>query len=123
LLHKRAAHVVAEIQRPVAMADALRRGDCPVAGRLMDESHASLRDLYEVSSAELDLACRVARQHPACFGARMTGAGFGGCAVALVRAEAAQQFAAEAGSRYRDESGLNGAFLVSRPAAGARLVD
>ena len=123
VLHKRAAHVVAEIQRPVAMADALRRGDFPVAGRLMNESHASLRDLYEVSSPELDLACRVAREHSACFGARMTGAGFGGCAVALVRAEAAQQFAAEAGSRYRDESGLNGAFLVSRPAAGARLVD
>jgi galactokinase len=123
VLHRRAAHVVAEIQRPVALADAFRRGDLAAAGRLMDESHASLRDLYQVSSAELDLACRVARAHPACLGARMTGAGFGGCAVALVRREAAAAFVSEAEAAYRAESGLPGVFLVSQPAAGARVLD
>jgi len=123
VLYRRAAHVVAEIQRPVAMADALRRDDLAAAGRLMDESHASLRDLYEVSSAELDLACRVARAHPACLGARMTGAGFGGCAVALVRADGALAFAREAEASYREKSRLPGAFLVTRPGAGARLID
>ncbi len=88
----------------------------------MNESHASLRDLYEVSSAELELACRVAREQEAFFGSRMTGAGFGGCAVALVESASAAAFAAEAEAAYRHASGLPGAFLVSRPEAGARLV-
>ena len=57
------------------------------AGRLMDESHFSLRDLYEVSSFELDLFTELAREHPTCYGARLTGAGFGGCAIALVKRE------------------------------------
>jgi galactokinase len=123
LLHRRAQHVVAEIERPVAMAAALERGDLDAAGRLMDESHASLRDLYEVSSPELELACRLARAHPACFGARMTGAGFGGCAVALVARAGADAFAGEVEAAYRAESRLPGVFLLSRPEAGARLFD
>ncbi|HVQ30438.1 MAG TPA: galactokinase, partial [Vicinamibacteria bacterium] len=85
LTHARAAHVVAESQRPRAMAKAFEIGDLETAGRLMDDSHASLRDLYEVSSPELDVMTELARAHPACHGARLTGAGFGGCAVALVR--------------------------------------
>jgi galactokinase len=83
------------------MAEALRRGDLAAAGRLMDASHASLRELYEVSSAELDLITELARRHPACHGARLTGAGFGGCAIALVDAEAAEGFAEVVHAGYR----------------------
>jgi galactokinase len=123
VLFRRASHVVAEIQRPAAMAQALARGDLEAAGRLMDESHASLRDLYEVSSPELDLVCRLARGHRGCYGTRMTGAGFGGCAVALLSHAGADEFTREVMAAYRKESRLPGGFLVSRPGAGARLVD
>jgi galactokinase len=120
--HRRAQHVVAEMQRPLAMAEAMRQGDLAAAGRLMDESHASLRELYEVSSAELDLFTELARRHPACFGARLTGAGFGGCAIALVEAAAAADFAAEVHAGYRARVELPSAAFVCRPVAGARLL-
>ena len=105
------------------MAEALRRGDLAAAGRLMDESHASLRELYEVSSAELDLATELARRHPACHGARLTGAGFGGCAIALVDAEAAEGFAEVVHAGYRARVELPSAVFVCRSASGARLLD
>jgi len=120
--HRRAAHVVEENWRPVRMAEALARGDLAAAGREMDDSHASLRDLYEVSSHELDLVTALARQHPACYGARMTGAGFGGCAVALVQADQADTFVADVEPAYRDASGAPGTLFVCRPVAGARVV-
>jgi galactokinase len=119
----RASHVVAENQRPAAMAAALRRGDLQAAGRLMDESHASLRDLYEASCAELDLLTGLARKHPACFGARLTGAGFGGCAVALVAANSSEDFISEVGAAYRAQVDLPGELFASRPAAGAALLE
>jgi galactokinase len=119
---RRASHVVPENRRPVEMAAALDAGDLETAGRLMNASHQSLRDLYEVSSVELDLVTDVARRHPACFGARMTGAGFGGCAVALVDAARADAFVAEIRSAYDAKVDLPSAFFACRPAAGARLV-
>ena len=121
--HRRARHVIAESRRPPAMAEALRRGDLAAAGRLMDASHASLRALYEVSSAELDLVTELARRHPACHGARLTGAGFGGCAIALVDAAVAEGFAEEVHAGYRSRVELPSAVFVCRPAAGARLLD
>jgi galactokinase len=120
---RRAAHVVREIERPALLARAFASRELALAGRLMDESHASLRDLYEVSCAELDLVCAIARGHVACFGARMTGAGFGGCAVALVSAGGAPAFVREVEAAYREQSGLPGALFACRPAAGARLAD
>lgn len=120
--YRRALHVVREIQRPLALARALRVGDLAGAGRLMNESHESLRDLYEVSSAELDLVSDLARAHPACFGARMTGAGFGGCAVALVDKGGLQAFLGEVGQRYRAGVNLPSNFFACRPEAGARLL-
>jgi galactokinase len=119
---RRAKHVVEENARPAAMAGALRAGDLGEAGRLMNDSHDSLRDLYEVSSAELDLITSLARRHPACFGARLTGAGFGGCAVALIRADAADAFVPEVHSAYSAEVDLPSELFVCRPAAGARLL-
>jgi galactokinase len=105
------------------MAEALRQGDLAAAGQLMNESHASLRDLYEVSSPELDLVSSLARARPDCFGARMTGAGFGGCAVALVVAGRVEEFGRAVQSAYRAQVDLPSAFFACRPAAGARLVD
>jgi galactokinase len=92
------------------MAAALADGDYVRAGRLLNESHASLRDLYDVSSPHLDIICETARQHPACFGARMTGAGFGGCAVALVRGGAAADFVRVTQPQYEARTYKKSAF-------------
>jgi galactokinase len=119
---RRASHVVAENRRPLAMAEALRRGDLAAAGLLMDESHFSLRDLYEVSSEELDLFTDFARRHPACYGARLTGAGFGGCAIALVSAARADAFIDEVHAAYRQRVNLPSSCFACRAAAGARLI-
>ncbi len=93
--YRRALHVIRENGRTLGMAQALRRGDIASIDGLMAASHESLRELYEVSSPELDLVVQQARSHPGCRGARMTGAGFGGCAVALVDKEQASSFAIE----------------------------
>jgi galactokinase len=114
---RRASHVVAENGRPPAMAQALRTHDLAAAGRLMNDSHASLRDLYEVSGPELDRLTELARSHPACFGARMTGAGFGGCAIALVDRAGAEGFATAMGGFL----GQGGVF-VTKAEGGARLI-
>lgn len=88
--YRRALHVVQENARTLEMARALRLGDRGAIRELMAGSHRSLRDLYEVSSPELDEIVALAAEHPACWGARMTGAGFGGCAVALVEGASAR---------------------------------
>jgi galactokinase len=120
---RRARHVVTENVRTLRMVEALRGGDLALAGRLMNESHQSLRDLYEVSSAELDLVTELARARPECHGARMTGAGFGGCAVALVGAAGASAFIGSVAAAYRERVDLASAFFAGKPAAGARLWD
>ena len=120
---RRAQHVVAEIQRPLSMANALQAHDLLRAGRLMDDSHASLRDLYEVSSPELDAMAAEARRHPACFGARLTGAGFGGCAVALVATEEVEDFRRQVEAGYARETRRQARTFASRPAGGAHLIE
>ena len=119
--HRRARHVVTENARTLDAADALARGDAPAVGALMDASHASLRDDFEVSRAELDAIVAIAREQPGCHGARMTGAGFGGCAVALVDAPAAGALVAEVARRYQQETGLRPALYVCTAAAGASV--
>jgi len=120
--YRRASHVVEEIQRPARFAAALHRHDLTGAGRLMVESHSSLRDLYEVSRAELDLLVTLAMEETGCYGARLTGAGFGGCIVAMVDPAAVGRFSASVASRYQAATGLTPRVLVSRPAEGARLL-
>jgi galactokinase len=120
---KRARHVVPENSRPVLMADALQSGDMAGAGQLMNDSHASLRDLYEVSCEELDLITGIARDQPSCFGARMTGAGFGGCAVALVEAGGTGPFCDAVLTAYESKVDLPAALYPCRPMAGARLLN
>lgn len=85
---RRARHVVTEIQRTLDAAAALERGDLARFGRLMNESHDSLRDDYEVSSVELDSLVSAAREVDGVLGSRLTGAGFGGCTVTLLRKNA-----------------------------------
>jgi len=120
---RRARHVVAEIARPAALAEAFARGDLAAAGRLMKDSHASLRQLYEVSCEELDLVTALANRQPSCYGARMTGAGFGGCAIALVAADDVAAFREEVLFGYKASFDLPAALYPCRPAAGAHLLE
>ena len=119
---RRARHVVAENARTLDAADALAAGDVVRVGALMDASHASLRDDFEVSSPALDALVAAAGAAPGCLGARMTGAGFGGCAVALVAADALGAFVAATTQAYRTATGLEAAAYPSRAAAGAAAV-
>jgi galactokinase len=123
ITYRRALHVVGEMTRPFAMALALAEPDLVAAGRLMTASHESLRDLYEVSSPELDLFVELAERYPSCFGARLTGAGFGGCAIALVTAEAAPTFAEQVHAAYRAETDLQSSVFICRPVSGARIAE
>ncbi len=115
---RRARHVVAENRRTLEAADAMRRGDAALLGRLMDASHESLRHDFEVSSPALDAMVACARRQPGCLGARMTGAGFGGCAVALVEEAHLTAFVDGVLACY-DEGDLRPEAYVCRPAAGA----
>lgn len=96
----RTRHVVYECDRVRRAADAMKKGDIPELGRLLTASHASLRDLYEVTGAELDALADAAQAHPACLGSRMTGAGFGGCTVSIVRKDGLDDFKRYVGERY-----------------------
>jgi galactokinase len=118
---RRARHVIGENLRTRLAAAALERGDVKTVGRLMDESHASLRDDFAVSRRELDVMVTIAREHDGCYGARMTGAGFGGCAVALVRRDAADAFARDTAHRYERAVALVPAVYVCAASAGASV--
>lgn len=119
---RRASHVIAENERPAAFAAALSEGDLPSAGRIMLDSHASLRELYEVSSRELDCLVDLSIAQPGCYGARLTGAGFGGCAIALVDAAHVRPFGPAVAAGYLAATGLEAQVIVTRPSAGTRLV-
>ena len=118
---RRARHVISENQRTQEAADAMRRGDADQLGRLMNESHDSLRYDFEVTNRELNLMVDLARSQPGCLGARMTGAGFGGCAVALVKREAAVAFSSAVADAYARASGLATAIYVTPAMAGASV--
>jgi galactokinase len=118
----RARHVVTENDRTRRAAEALGRGDVRTTGSLMAESHVSLRDDFEVSSDALDAIVDAAAVQPGCHGARMTGAGFGGCAVALVDGSAAERVAEAAAGLFRTETGHDARVLVCAAAAGAEVL-
>lgn len=121
-VRKRARHVVEEIQRTRSAIPLLRDGSSREFGLLMYQSHASLRDLYEVSTTELDAMVEIAQGLPGCYGARLTGAGFGGCTVNLVDASAAGSFREELGSRYQEKTGRKAEVYICAAAGGARLI-
>lgn len=123
--YHRARHVISENERTMRCAEALATGDWPEAGRLMLASHASLRDDFEVSCPELDLLVELASEHITSgevFGTRMTGGGFGGCTVTLLRAEAAPSVAEDVTRRYHEKTGIIAGAFTTRPAGGAGTV-
>ena len=116
---RRARHVVTENQRVLDAVKVLREGDLNRFGELMNASHESLRRDYEVSSKELDVLVEIARQQPGVLGARMTGAGFGGCTVNLVRQAAAADFVRAVQEGYQRVLGLNAETYIFRASDGA----
>jgi galactokinase len=120
VIRRRCRHVVSEDARTLRGADALERGDCASFGRLMYESHASLRDDYEVSCRELDALVESAARAPGVDGARMTGGGFGGSTVNLVASDHLDQFEATLARDYEREFGRPPAFHLCQAEGGAR---
>ncbi|XP_039990765.1 galactokinase isoform X2 [Xiphias gladius] len=116
--YRRALHVIEEIERTVQAAEALKRGAYKAFGKLMVESHNSLRDLYEVSCRELDELVSAALEVEGVFGSRMTGGGFGGCTVTLMQAHAVDRTILHIKGRY---SGTP-TFYVTTPSEGARVL-
>lgn len=118
-VYRRCRHVVSENARVLAAAAALERGDLAAFGALMGESHRSLRDDFEVSCAELDLLVDLAARPPGVFGARMTGGGFGGCTINLVRTTAVDGFKVAVARGYEQKTGRAPEIYVSAAAEGA----
>jgi galactokinase len=119
---RRARHIISENDRTVQAAEAMRRGDAVTLGLLMNASHDSLRDDFEVSSDALNIMVQCAQAQESCYGARMTGAGFGGCAVALVRADAAQNFADAVSAAYQSAANLPPNIYVCSATNGAEVL-
>ncbi len=116
----RAEHVVYECARVNASVAALDRGDLRTFGRLLNESHASLKDLYEVTGPELDALSGAARAEEGCIGSRMTGAGFGGCTVSLVEKSRVPAFIESVGRAYERATGLKASFYDTSIEDGAQ---
>jgi len=121
-IEKRARHVVEEIERSKQAQALLDAGDIAHFGKLMNECHISLRDLYEVSCPELDVMTRIAQSLDGCHGARLTGAGFGGCTVNLVGRDQAGGFAQALAAGYESETGLHPEIYITRASNGAELL-
>ena len=119
---RRAGHIVNENERVMDTIAAFEAGDLDEVGRLFYASHASLRDLYEVSSPELDALVEIARATPGVFGARLTGAGFGGCTINLVRRDAVDAFREAVLRDYPARTGLVPRVFAVEASAGARRV-
>lgn len=122
VIRRRCRHVVSENARVVAAAAALEDGDLQLFGELMGQSHRSLRDDYEVSCAELDLMVKLAGAVEGVYGARMTGGGFGGCTINLVRAEYVAQFKKEVMAGYEQATGYKPEIYTCSAAEGAQEV-
>ena len=122
VVSKRSRHVVEEIERSKQAPALLEAGDIQNFGTLMNKCHTSLRDLYEVSCPELDTMVRIAQAIEGCYGARLTGAGFGGCTVNLVARENVDTFAQALAARYESETGYHPEIYISHPSDGAALL-
>ena len=121
--HRRARHVVGEVQRTKDAVASLQQGDIEQFGVLMNQSHISLRDDYEVTGPELDALAEAAWKVEGVLGSRMTGGGFGGCTVSLVREEAIPTFIEQVGKEYTDKTGLKADFYIAEIGDGAHRVE
>lgn len=117
-VYRRARHVVTECERVSASVSALKRGDLRAFGKLLNASHVSLRDDYEVTGRELDVLAEAAWECPACLGSRMTGAGFGGCTVSLVQKSGVAEFESMVERRYTAAIGYAPSFYLASIADG-----
>lgn len=120
IIRKRVAHVIYENDRVIRSVQALKANDLLAFGKLMNASHDSLRELYEVTGLELDTLVSEARIREGVIGSRMTGAGFGGCTVSLVRNESVQAFIQDVGTAYTRIVGYSPSFYVSEIGDGGR---
>lgn len=118
--YKRARHAISENQRTLKAAHVLKEGDLVTFGKLMNASHASLKDDYEVTGEELDTIVRLSLKEPSVLGARVTGAGFGGCAIAIVNKDTVSSFIHNVGKQYEKEIGYQADFYIATPGMGAR---
>ena len=121
VVYRRCRHIIGENERVMATVAALRQGDLATVGLLMNASHASLRDDYEVSSPALDAMVTAMRRAPGVYGARLTGAGFGGCAVALVASGAEQGVADAVFEDYPKATNIWPEVYTTCAADGARV--
>lgn len=122
LVRRRCRHVYSENQRVLQTMVALRAGDLLTVGRLLQEAHASARDDYEISVPEIEMLVKIALEQPGVLGARLTGAGWGGCIVALVQLNRVESFAQRVPPVYQAATGLTAEVFACRSAAGAGLV-
>lgn len=122
IIKKRARHAVTENQRTIKAAKALKAGDLKEFGLLMNASHISLRDDYEVTGMELDTLVQAAWDQPGVIGARMTGAGFGGCALAIVANDQIDSFIENVGKIYEAEIGYPAEFYIASISDGAKVL-
>ena len=120
--HRRARHVVGEVQRTKDAVEALQHGNIELFGKLMTQSHISLRDDYEVTGLQLDSLAEAAWKVEGVLGSRMTGGGFGGCTVSLVRDEAIPTFIEQVGKEYTEKTGLKADFYIAEIGDGAHCV-
>ena len=120
--YRRARHVVGEVQRTKDAVEALRQGDIAKFGVLMNQSHVSLRDDYEVTGPQLDALAEAAWKVDGVLGSRMTGGGFGGCTVSLVRDEAIPTFIEQVGDEYIKKTGLKADFYIAEIGDGAHRI-
>lgn len=118
VVYRRARHVVTECGRVRRSVEVLRRGGLEEFGQLLNASHISLRDDYEVTGAELDALAQAAWERPECLGSRMTGAGFGGCTVSLVKKSGIDAFIEHVGAAYRAAIGYDASFYIAEIADG-----
>ena len=123
IIFRRAEHAVMENARVKEAVAVLQKNDMVRFGQLLNASHDSLRDLYDVTGVELDTMVEEARKIDGVYGARMTGAGFGGCTVSLVKKEAAERFRREVGENYQRRTGLTPEFYIVNIGAGAREIE
>lgn len=121
--HRRARHVVGEVQRTKDAVEALKNGDIVKFGQLMNQSHVSLRDDYEVTGLHLDALAEAAWKVDGVLGSRMTGGGFGGCTVSLVREESINTFIEQVGKEYTAKTGLKADFYIAEIGDGAHRVN
>lgn len=122
IAHRRARHVVGEVQRTKDAVEALKNGDIVKFGQLMNQSHVSLRDDYEVTGPQLDTLAEAAWKIDGVLGSRMTGGGFGGCTVSLVQEQAIPTFIEQVGAEYTEKTGLIADFYIAEIGDGAHRI-